>query len=455
MRKIIPILCVACLAQLVMAQGVFETPESDGNLLRSSSAAKFKTDHATVTTEAGGFRFNYQAGDGYPRVEFPLSQKGWNLSAYGGVQIQVKNLGKSTCRVGLRVDNEGRWQDSPWNTALTSLAPGEETALKLSFGESGFPLNAAKVVGMQLFVISPKEDTSLWVGSLKAVGSSKDRVKTELFSTAADRDKAVTPATWVGRRPPVAGNWVQTLNQGFDGDRLDAKVWSHETWWNGLLEAQDQAYSPSMTTVQNGRLTIRFEKRTIHQNDDPKLPTRPYATGYICSFNKWTQRYGYIEARIKVPTARGLWPAFWMMPDRGPSAGPEGWKREDTHVDGMEVDIMEILTEWGRGQNNVAVHWNGYDKDHKTWGSQNTFFGPTSDEFHAFGLLWEPGKLTWYIDGIPKASLESQRVGSTPCYLILNIQSGNWATKNVDLSKLPDKMEVDYVRAWQRKERLR
>jgi beta-glucanase (GH16 family) len=70
-------------------------------------------------------------------------------------------------------------------------------------------------------------------------------------------------------------------------------------------------------------------------------------------------------------------------------------------------------------------------------------------------LLWEPGKLTWFVDGIKKVEFENERVGSVPAYLMLNVQMGGWATKDVEEAKLPDAMQVDYVRAWQLKERVK
>lgn len=444
------------------SQTSFSAPSMDGFLLPITPGldlATLKTDHAKVSrTSQGGapaLRLDYDAGTEYPKVEFPIPNGGWNLSSFGGVQIELTNPGNKPVRAAMRVDNPGDWKLSPWNTGLIEVGAGETKKLAVVFGESGYPLDASKINGIQLFLPTPKEAASLIVRDLKAFGSPKDRIVGGTTSKEEDRTKPVKPADWVGKRPPVPGAWVQTLNENFDGTQLNKKLWSHETWWNGLLEAQNQAYSPSMTTIKDGLLTIKFEKRTIHQNDDPKLPTRPYATSMLVSYDRWSQKYGYIEARIKPPTTRGLWPAFWMMPDRGRAAGPEGWKRESTKDGGMEIDIMEILSEWGAGRNNVAVHWDGYEADHKSWGTSNVYFGPTPDGFHTFGLLWEPGKLTWYIDGIKKAEFENARVGSTPAYLIMNIQSGSWATKDMDVAKLPDSMQVDWVRAWQLKDRLK
>lgn len=439
----------------------FVAPQMSGGLIQLDeklALTSFKTDHAKISlTNWQGkpaLKAEFDSATAYPKVEFPVPNAGWNLNYFGGVRAEITNPGKQAVRIALRVDNPGKWEDSPWNTGIAEVGPGQTSVLSLKFGESGYPLDSSKVSAIQIFLPTPKEGATVLVSKLEAFGSPADVVKSGNFSTPADRNKPVVPPAWVGKRPPVEGSWVPTLNENFDGDKLNTKIWSHETWWNGLLGGQTQAYSPSMSTFKNGILTMKFEKKTIHQNDDPALPTREYATGHMVSFNKWAQKYGYFEARIKPPKARGLWPAFWLMPDRGPAAGPEGWKRESTKDGGMEIDIMEILTEWGPGRNNVAVHWDGYEADHKTWGNSNLYFGPTPDGFHTFGLLWEPGKLTWYIDGTKKAEYKSDRVGSTAAYIILNIQSGSWATKNVDVASLPDQMQVDWIRCWQLKERL-
>jgi beta-glucanase (GH16 family)/uncharacterized cupredoxin-like copper-binding protein len=393
----------------------------------------------------------------YPNLQFPIPPGGWNLAAFAGVQAEVTNPGAKPVTVLMRADNAGEWKESPWNTESITVGPGETKMLSLRFGQNngspGFPLNPERVTGIQVFMINPKEPATILIGDLKGFGSPADRADGG-FTSPADRLKPVTLPAWAGSRPPVAGDWVQTLNENFDGNKLNEKVWRHETWWHGLLPGQTQRYSKDNTIIEGGQLKFKTEKRRGHQNDDPKLPQMDYTTGHIISYDKWTQKYGYFEARIKLPTARGQWPAFWMMPDRGPAAGPEGWKRESTRDSGMEIDILEHLTEWGPGRNNVAVHWDGYDKDHKSWGTSNVYFGPTPDGFHLFGVLWEPGKLTWFIDGKKTVEWKNERVGSVPAYLLLNVQMGGWATKDVDEAGLPDYTVVDWVRAWQLKERV-
>lgn len=415
---------------------------------------------ARLTSENGILALTVDFATGpnsYPNVQFPIPTGGWNLSAFGGVQVDVTNRSAGEVNVALRVDNAGDWRQEPWNTEAAHLAAGETKIIQVRFGRSnngpGYPLDPKSVVGIQVFLVQPKQNATLTIKNLKAFGSPREGGAVSRFSSPADRNKPVTPAAWVGKRPPVPGDWVRTLDENFNGTILNDAVWSDKTWWNGLLEGQTQRYSRNNLLLEKGILKFKTEKRPGPEYDDPSLPSRDYTTGLLLTYNKWTQRYGYFEARMKMPTARGLWPAFWMMPDRGPGAGPEGWKRESTRDGGMEIDILEHLTEWGPGRYNIAAHWDGYDADHKQWGDAQVYYGSTSDGWHTWGLLWEPGKLTWYCDGIKKGEFAGERVGSTPAYLILNVQMGGWATRDVDEAKLPDYLQVDYVRAWQRKDR--
>ncbi len=439
-------------------------PAIDGALLKfeDKNLDGYKTNQSEVAWDtadgAPALKLTFNTGDqSYPNVQLPIPAGNWNLSAFGTLEAEVFNPGTQTVRLFMRADNPGNWKDQPWNTQITPLPAGQTKTIKLVFGENngapGYPLDPARISGIQFFLEKPKAPTTVLLKSLRAAGSPQ--AGSSPLSSPADKDKPVAVPDWSGKRPPVEGNWVQTLNENFDGPTLNEKVWRTTTWWNGLLPGQTQRYSKDNLIFENGVLRMKTEKRRGHQNDDPALPEMDYTTGHIITYDKWTQLYGYFEARVKLPTARGLWPAFWMMPDRGPAAGPEGWKRENTKNGGMEIDILEHLTEWGPGRNNVAAHWDGYDKDHQAWGTANVYYGPTPDSWHTFGLLWEPGKLTWFIDGIKKAEFANERVGSVPAYLLLNVQMGGWATKDVDLAKLPDYYQIDWVRAWQLKDRIK
>ncbi|MFA6959122.1 MAG: family 16 glycosylhydrolase [Opitutaceae bacterium] len=436
------------------------SPSIGGDLLdlAKNKLAGFNYADSSAVIEAGKVKATFEAGSNYPNIQFPIPQGGWNLTAFSAIEVTLTNANEKKLTVLMRADNPGDWRKEPWNTERLLFNPGETKVIKLTFGQQngapGFPLNPARIIGIQLFLERPKADTVLLISNLKASGSPADAANKLSFTKPEDRDTPAVLPAWLGQRPPVEGNWVQTLNENFDGTQLNAKLWTPRFPWDGPQPGQMQRYAPENVTVANGVATFKVEKRAGHENNDPKLGSREYTSGLIQSYNKWAQLYGYFESRIKVPYVRGLWPAYWMMPDRGAASGLEMWHRRDTAKGAMEIDIMEILSEWGPGRNSVATHWDGYGSDHKQWGTTQIYYGPTPDGYHVFGLLWEPGKLTWYVDGKKTAEQINERVSNVPSYLKFNVQIGGWATKNVDDANLPATMEVDYTRAWQLKNRL-
>ena len=88
-----------------------------------------------------------------------------------------------------------------------------------------------------------------------------------------------------------------------------------------IINNELQAYTPENIVVANGLCTIKVEHRDAVNTDRTgrKGRTQHFASGAFTSYDKFTQTYGYFEARIKMPKSpgAGVWPAFWMLPDRG------------------------------------------------------------------------------------------------------------------------------------------
>jgi beta-glucanase (GH16 family) len=434
------------------------SPSIDGNLIDlSKGLSGYKFNNSTAIIENDQIKVTFKSGANYPNIVFPIPQGGWNLSAFGQLAVTITNESDRKLSIYMRADNPGPWKESRWNTEKTLFAPGETKEVKLTFGKQNgapaFPLNPARISAIQIFLSHPKTDTTLLISDLKGTGSAADAANELSFTKPEDRNTPAVLPDWLGTRPPVEGDWVLTLDENFDGEQLDTSLWTKQFPWNGPMGGQKQRYAPQNVIVSNGVATFKVEKIFGHENNDPELGTRDYTSGLIQSYDKWAQLYGYFEARIKVPYVRGLWPAYWMMPDRGEASGLNIWQRRQTTNGAMEIDIMEILSEWGPGRNSVATHWDGYGADHKQWGTSQIYYGPTPDDFHVFGLLWEPGKLTWYVDGKKVAELIGEHVSNAPSYLKFNVQMGGWATSDIDDANLPAVMEVDYTRAWQLKSR--
>lgn len=266
------------------------------------------------------------------------------------------------------------------------------------------------------------------------------------------------PPEWIGTRPPADGDWVRVYADEFDGAALDTTHWTPRLPWIGPIPWELQRYNDRNVSVHDGHLVIHCEKQTGHLYDNPAWPERDYTTGAVTTHDKWTWHYGYAEARMRLPRALGLWPAFWTMPDRG-ATRPDGTartkgERRDTTGDGMEFDIMEHVTRFGPFRYNIAGHWDGYGKDHRSVGTSRTYSRADADGWIVSGLLWEPGRLSWYCNGRKIGTWADPRVGSAPATLKFTVQMGGWAGNEVDDSALPADFEIDWVRVWQLRERL-
>ena len=107
------------------------------------------------------------------------------------------------------------------------------------------------------------------------------------------------------------------------------------------------------------------------------------------------------------------------------------------------------MTGWGPNRNNVAVHYDGYGKDHKSEGSDKIYIAPDKDGFVTYGLLWTPGSAVFYAQGQETARWENPRVSNVPSMLMFTLPSGGWDNVPLEDAKLPDALIVDYVRVWQ------
>ena len=181
-----------------------------------------------------------------------------------------------------------------------------------------------------------------------------------------------------------------------------------------------------------------------------------YTSGRISTQNKQTFTYGRFECRAKVPKGQGYLPAFWLMANDENVYGQ--WPRCG------EIDCMEVMGQ----ETNKAYGTIHYGNPHSE--SQGTYYtgadeADFSDAFHTFTCDWEPGKITWYVDGV-KYHEESDWYSTTegqgtltypapfdqPFYIILNLAvGGSWVgNPNEDTSFENNPYEIDYVRVYQK-----
>jgi len=372
----------------------------------------------------------------------------WDLRDYYQVRVKIRNDGSTAVIPRVRLDSNGV---SDWAVADKPLNAHDEVELVIPFASrEPWKGDTETRKAVQKYDFTSNAVKGLTIGAVE-----NDQEHTlAVVSARAELPVAELPE-WLGKKPPVDGDWVMTLDENFDGDAINEKLWSYygSNYWG---DSKRTGFSKSSTFVKDGKAYLRYEKKDIFHNDDEsKGVKKTYSTGFLESYGKWTQRYGYFEARLKPPLASGLWPAFWLMPDRGVKFATEQWKRQSTGEGGMEFDIYEPLTAWGSHRYNVAWHWDGYGKDHKSTGCTCIYGMPDKDGFMTVGLLWTPGLAIYYCNGKEVARLEGDRVSNVTSDLMFTMPGGGWeqsVPNDEDLTAGKNEFIIDYVRVWQRKD---
>lgn len=123
---------------------------------------------------------------------------------------------------------------------------------------------------------------------------------------------------------------------------------------------------------------IPAEKSGAHINH------RRISSGLLMTKGWFRQQYGYFEARLKMPKGqRGNWPCFWLLPDNG------AWP--------PEIDILEQIGDQ-TGSAYVTIHAAPYKGVGKTQLGLRLNTPSLSDEFHLFGVDWQPESIRYFID---------------------------------------------------------
>jgi beta-glucanase (GH16 family) len=219
----------------------------------------------------------------------------------------------------------------------------------------------------------------------------------------------------------------------FEGETINPLLWNFEVGNLGTNN-EKQAYQAENSAVKDGLLIITAKKEGAYG--------QPYTSSRLNTKGKFAISGGRIEAYIKCPMGKGLWPAFWML---GYDIEEVGWPKCG------EIDIMEHVNAdtivYG------TIHW---DKNgHAMYGIK----APTTPgDFHLYAVEWDKDEISWYVDKIKigvssiKNGVNNTEVFRHPFYILLNFAVGGdfpGKTTPVDENLLPAKMEVDYVRVYE------
>jgi beta-glucanase (GH16 family) len=220
----------------------------------------------------------------------------------------------------------------------------------------------------------------------------------------------------------------------FDGTSLNTNYWSYDvgdSWYNNEL----QAYTANNVYVQNGMLRIEGRKENYG--------SKSYTSGRIKTQNKKSWLFGKFEARMKFPTGKGFWPAFWLWPDSYTSSAYR------------EIDIMEAVGNYPKTVYSTCWYAGGESNPKSMSGEYNLPQNYDLD-FHVYGAEWSPGNIDFFVDGNKFYSCSKSKTSGTwnldgtKLHVILNLAiGGDWPGSPSSSTIFPSSMYVDYVRVYQ------
>jgi beta-glucosidase len=250
--------------------------------------------------------------------------------------------------------------------------------------------------------------------------------------------------TMIGVGDDVSDEWALVWNDEFDGDGIDSDKWIYDTGGTGFGNNELQYYTtePDNSYIEDGNLVIvaREQERSV----------RDYTSAKLWTLGTMSMQYGRVDVRARLPQGQGIWPAVWMLPT---SYTYGGWPHSG------EIDIMEMV---GHEPATVhgTLHYSNADTGNHTYtGDSYTLEeGIFADNFHVFSVIWEEGRIEWYVDGeLYQVQEDWSTVGGEfpapfdqEFYLIINMAvGGDWPQSPDETTVFPQMFYVDYVRIYE------
>lgn len=244
---------------------------------------------------------------------------------------------------------------------------------------------------------------------------------------------------------PPSTSYKLVFADEFNGTSLDTLKWNFNYTWGP--QHNHQAYmTPSQvkftgTAMNLQAIAQRNPNATDFWRDDFGWQVVNYQSGAVNSSGKFNATYGYFEARMRMPSSLGSWPAFWMLQG--------GWP--------PEVDIMEFVhtSEAATGNTRYRYYTNYHYTNNS--GANASYFdtewvsNDLTAGYNLWGFEWSPTALRYYYNGtlIRTVTDTAAIADSSNMYLILNHAVGGWAGTPPSNSAFPSDFLVDYVRVYQ------
>lgn len=263
------------------------------------------------------------------------------------------------------------------------------------------------------------------------------------------------PKPLEGLNYTLVEDWTFGTNNGWDIPKLREQFFTRYIWGDAVINKEWQTWG----------------EEHFFEPDCLVLPARPkdginasnIKAGSVLSAmirSKALAPYGYFECTMQVPKGRGMWPAFWLLPER---------------INGrQEIDFVEIVNNGidstknsfcGLITNNQAGAANPNPTPtmiaHKVdqWASYHPEkWGPYPIDFsngpHTFSGLWTENNFKWFVDGvlIREAQnyvwLDKDNNPAGDMHLLVNLAiGGDWSGAPIGMD-FPAYLKVYNIRVW-------
>ena len=244
--------------------------------------------------------------------------------------------------------------------------------------------------------------------------------------------------TCCGRKDP----WKLAWMDDFDGPMLDPTSWTRVSRgphdWNNTMSLRED-----LVRFEDGQLVLRG----VVNADTLSDPSRILSAG-ITSEGKHSFRQARFEVRARFNSARGFWPALWLMPQRDSTTAGGDY---------AEIDIMEHLNADTLVYQTVhsAYSLGGHDDTPPHF----TTVGIDPEEWNVYAAEVHPDSVCFYVNGdktmtYPRIvnDIDPERdqfpFSDLPFYFILSNQLGGKWVGPVEEADLPAELRIDWVKVW-------
>ncbi|MBS1566768.1 MAG: family 16 glycosylhydrolase, partial [Bacteroidetes bacterium] len=223
----------------------------------------------------------------------------------------------------------------------------------------------------QQFYVQLTNAKNCTLGTAKGTGTI---VNANGLYLPTDNTGYTTPASYSGYHLAWSDEFNTTV--------FNTSNWNVENGGGGWGNNELEYYTGRIQNLfqSNGNLIIEARKENYGSNS--------YTSARINTAGKQQFTYGRIDMRAKLPTARGLWPALWML---GANIGSAGWPACG------ETDIMELV---GQNPKQVvgSIHWKQSNGSTGTYNNNYNAPQDFSQQFHVFSLLWDTNSVKILVD---------------------------------------------------------